>query len=74
MTFGTRSCTTQNVGHPFMCGTGPWMRGMGTWHHPFFTGPPIYFNKIRSGPVHETLPLALAQSLTNVMILNIFLS
>ena len=30
--FGTHPCTTQNVGHPSMWGTNPWVRGMGTWH------------------------------------------
>jgi hypothetical protein len=38
----TCPCTTQNVGHPPMWGTGPWVRGMGTWHHRFFIGPLIY--------------------------------
>ena len=45
MFIGTRSCTIQNVGHPSMRCTGPWVRGMGTWHHPLFTGPPIYSKK-----------------------------
>ena len=25
-----------------MGGTGPWVRGMATWHHPLFTGPDRY--------------------------------
>ena len=28
--------------------TGPWVRGMGTWHHHLFTGPPFFFQK--NGP------------------------
>ena len=26
-------------------GTDPWVRGMDTWHQPFFTDPPIYLKK-----------------------------
>ena len=40
-----------------MWDTGPWVRGMGTWHHLFFTCPPIYFSKYGPGPVHGTAPL-----------------
>ena len=40
-----------------MGGTGPWVRGMGTWHHPLFTGPPIYFEKNGPGPAHAAWPL-----------------
>ena len=40
-----------------MRGIGPWVRGMGTWHHRFFTGPPIYLKKNGPGPVHGTMPL-----------------
>ena len=46
-----------------MWGTGPWVRGMGTWHHPFFTRPPIYFSKNGLGPVHGTSPLVYSKSL-----------
>ena len=40
-----------------MGGTGSWVRGMGTWHHPLFTGPPLFFQKERTGPAHGTRPL-----------------
>ena len=40
-----------------MRGTGPWVRGMGTWHYPFFTGPPIHLKENGPGLVHETMPL-----------------
>ena len=40
-----------------MGGTGPWVRGIGTWHHPLFTGPPLFFQKERTGPAHGTRPL-----------------
>ena len=40
-----------------MRGTGPWVRGMDTWHHLFLTGLPIYFKGNGPGPVHGTMPL-----------------
>ena len=40
-----------------MGSTGPWVRGMGTWHHPLVTGSSIYFKKNGPGPVHGTRPL-----------------
>ena len=35
--FGTRSCTTQNVELGFTRGTGPWVRGMGTFEQELST-------------------------------------